>query len=535
MRKSRSIHPFPPAAGAAYFELSSAAARTLLTDSSLGAQAALTRLAIPAPLVLPAPQGGGSVMLQCNVELASGALQVSSASTAASSRPAHVTATLAGVRDAGTSASLARPTNATHIASSGLVPLKGRAAAATSAAVALVQATTSRSGLWLDPAPSDCFLQLGQALRGADDVAEVFVPAGLGALHVCQAANTPGSTQAVGGAWATAQPEPAAAGAPVLTDYCLSCSTTSAPLCGILALEAKSMGRTQQGGGTASAAVVQRTECLYEVEWQPVGPAEAAAPSARSTLLWRLPAAEAGEPALAATSAIAAVQHVLATRVCSSLQLQTQHGALLPSAPTGRVPATSLAAAALGGVVRTLNQEAPQLAWSTWQADPHASSAQAAPAAQLMALPAGVAAPDAFGAAVHDGTVYAPRLRRSAAREELPPHHWFPMPRGSLASLAPLPVDFERQLKRDEVLVAVRAVGINFRDVLNVLGMYPGDPGPPGGDCAGVVLRGQVVHEGKTISGPGDAVFGLAAGSLGSHVVTSSKTGERGGGRAMFC
>ena len=27
------------------------------------------------------------------------------------------------------------------------------------------------------------------------------------------------------------------------------------------------------------------------------------------------------------------------------------------------------------------------------------------------------------------------------------------------------------------------------RDVLNVLGMYPGDPGPPGGDCAGVVIQ----------------------------------------------
>lgn len=37
--------------------------------------------------------------------------------------------------------------------------------------------------------------------------------------------------------------------------------------------------------------------------------------------------------------------------------------------------------------------------------------------------------------------------------------------------------------------VAVRATGLNFRDVLNVLGMYPGDPGPPGGDCAGVVMQ----------------------------------------------
>ena len=38
-----------------------------------------------------------------------------------------------------------------------------------------------------------------------------------------------------------------------------------------------------------------------------------------------------------------------------------------------------------------------------------------------------------------------------------------------------------------EVGVRVTAVGLNFRDVLNVLGMYPGDPGDPGGDCAGIV------------------------------------------------
>ena len=35
--------------------------------------------------------------------------------------------------------------------------------------------------------------------------------------------------------------------------------------------------------------------------------------------------------------------------------------------------------------------------------------------------------------------------------------------------------------------VTVRAIGLNFRDVLNILGMYPGDPGPPGGDCSGIV------------------------------------------------
>lgn len=31
------------------------------------------------------------------------------------------------------------------------------------------------------------------------------------------------------------------------------------------------------------------------------------------------------------------------------------------------------------------------------------------------------------------------------------------------------------------------ATGLNFRDVLNVMGLYPGDPGDPGSDFAGVI------------------------------------------------
>ena len=40
-----------------------------------------------------------------------------------------------------------------------------------------------------------------------------------------------------------------------------------------------------------------------------------------------------------------------------------------------------------------------------------------------------------------------------------------------------------------DVVLSVRAVGLNFRDVLNVLGEYPGDPGPPGGHTAGTVTQ----------------------------------------------
>ena len=45
---------------------------------------------------------------------------------------------------------------------------------------------------------------------------------------------------------------------------------------------------------------------------------------------------------------------------------------------------------------------------------------------------------------------------------------------------------FPPLVEETEVLLHVRAVGLNFRDVLNVLGEYPGDPGPPGGDSSGV-------------------------------------------------
>ena len=45
----------------------------------------------------------------------------------------------------------------------------------------------------------------------------------------------------------------------------------------------------------------------------------------------------------------------------------------------------------------------------------------------------------------------------------------------------------ETGLQQAPLQVSVMAVGLNFRDVLNILGMYPGDPGDPGGDCAGIV------------------------------------------------
>lgn len=64
------------------------------------------------------------------------------------------------------------------------------------------------------------------------------------------------------------------------------------------------------------------------------------------------------------------------------------------------------------------------------------------------------------------------------------------------------------------VQVRVEAAGLNFRDVLNVLGLYPGDPGPIGGDFAGTVTQ---VGDGVTGIEVGQRVFGFMQGAFASR------------------
>ncbi|MBX3579784.1 MAG: thioester reductase domain-containing protein [Rhizobiaceae bacterium] len=71
----------------------------------------------------------------------------------------------------------------------------------------------------------------------------------------------------------------------------------------------------------------------------------------------------------------------------------------------------------------------------------------------------------------------------------------------------------------DEVEVEVKAAGINFRDLMKVLGMYPGDPidlKMLGDDFAGVVTR---VGANVANVRPGDAVYGISTRSFSSHVI----------------
>jgi acyl transferase domain-containing protein/acyl-CoA synthetase (AMP-forming)/AMP-acid ligase II/NADPH:quinone reductase-like Zn-dependent oxidoreductase/acyl carrier protein/nucleoside-diphosphate-sugar epimerase len=76
---------------------------------------------------------------------------------------------------------------------------------------------------------------------------------------------------------------------------------------------------------------------------------------------------------------------------------------------------------------------------------------------------------------------------------------------------------------RGEVEVAVEAAGLNFRDVLGALGMFPNQPGAMasmGGEFAGRVLS---VGEGVTSLEVGDPVMGMAAAAFARHVITDAR------------
>ena len=91
-------------------------------------------------------------------------------------------------------------------------------------------------------------------------------------------------------------------------------------------------------------------------------------------------------------------------------------------------------------------------------------------------------------ATLHERKSCAPRLTTAPASVDgLVRLHFHA--RGAIGNLflEPLPANAVPPLGDAELLLRVRAVGLNFRDVLNVVGEYPGDPGPPGGDSAGVV------------------------------------------------
>ncbi|MFD8937268.1 SDR family NAD(P)-dependent oxidoreductase [Streptomyces sp. NPDC059578] len=122
--------------------------------------------------------------------------------------------------------------------------------------------------------------------------------------------------------------------------------------------------------------------------------------------------------------------------------------------------------------------------------------------------------------AVRGDALLAPRLGRATAGPTGRSWRLASTEKGSLKNLTVQPSDSNRPLGVGEVRVSVRAAGLNFRDVLIALGMYPGEA-PLGSEAAGIVLE---VGSAVTDLVPGDRVFGLVKDAFGPVAIADRKT-----------
>ena len=129
--------------------------------------------------------------------------------------------------------------------------------------------------------------------------------------------------------------------------------------------------------------------------------------------------------------------------------------------------------------------------------------------------------------ALHDGVRLAPRIARRRLPSRAVPVSRMPWRlisdgSGTLDGLSRAPLSRD-QPALGEVEIEVEASALNFKDVLNALGLYPGEAGPLGGECAG---RITAVGAGVTHLREGDQVMAVASGSLASHVVARAELAQ---------
>ncbi|WP_261993672.1 type I polyketide synthase [Streptomyces sp. 3211.6] len=184
-----------------------------------------------------------------------------------------------------------------------------------------------------------------------------------------------------------------------------------------------------------------------------------------------------------------------------------------------------LAAAAVWGLVRSAQAENPgRIVLADGPRPGHAGAGLG-----WDVLPAALAA-DEPQLALRGGEFFVPRLARALASEALAAPagegSWRldVRGRGTLENLALVPApEADLPLGAGQVRIGVRAAGLNFRDVMLSLGLYPGEF-VLGGEGAGVVLE---TGPGVTSVKPGDRVMGIFDGAFGPVAVADARSVHR--------
>ena len=275
--------------------------------------------------------------------------------------------------------------------------------------------------------------------------------------------------------------------------------------------------------------VADGDSCLYVVKWQTSNPSvcassqsvalplsDSASWSVRtgsdgSRSFWR---SGRGSPAAEASTLLGVMQQSVLVDRDHNLMLVSTRGASLSS--DGVVSPSSNNLSFMYGMLRSLVAEHPNVVGGSMNVS------RASPDSLSGTLLEGEDV-SPFGARISSGRVRVAQLVRAGASHNVYGNmQLVPVPRGSLESLRPSGVPEPAEYRAGQLGISIRSVGVNFRDVLNVLGMYPGDPGAPGSDFAGIVasLHGEPgSHDGLAV---GDRVFGLAVGCLGTFAYSVS-------------
>ncbi|WP_308015680.1 SDR family NAD(P)-dependent oxidoreductase, partial [Streptomyces huiliensis] len=198
---------------------------------------------------------------------------------------------------------------------------------------------------------------------------------------------------------------------------------------------------------------------------------------------------------------------------CASSRLVLVTCGAVPAAPGETVH--DLAHAAVWGMVRSARSEHPGR-FALLDVDGLPGSRSALPAALTAGEPE---------AALRNGRLLLPGLTRAASGRSLEPPRDAPdwrldvTSKGTLENLALVPApEAAGPPGPGQVRIAVRAAGMNFRDVVLGLGMV--DQDVMGGEAAGVVLE---TGPGVTEFTSGDRVFGMVPGAFGPHAVVDRR------------
>ncbi|MEU6126214.1 acyltransferase domain-containing protein, partial [Streptomyces sp. NPDC047123] len=244
-----------------------------------------------------------------------------------------------------------------------------------------------------------------------------------------------------------------------------------------------------------------------------------------------VPVSSAGEDALALTGHVLGVmQEFLGTSELDQSRLvfvtRGAVGAADPADGAGVPRAADPAGAAVWGLVRSAQSENPDR-FVLVDVDADASPGPVPGAAELSAAVRSAVDAGEPQVALRGGRVLVPRWARADTSAGLsgPPgaRAW-----RLVGGTSGTPDGVEARacdevllpLEPGQVRVAVHAAGVNFRDVLIALGMYPEPGALPGTEAAGVVTE---VGPGVTRLAVGDRVMGMLGGAFGPWAVADAR------------